>query len=466
MGARRGGETRLRESPVSCKIRSKLCPVLTTSSKNFGSSPSLQGRIYRTAQALAADRATKSLPVFAAQIIFIITIGVSIFRTADVANSGSNAFNNTIFVNIEVYSIAFSALYFWVIPTVIFASLIGVSQTEAAIPRILERFQDDLNHRKKLRNKISLPNAFLADSERRKFHGGIYQWQPSKYRSQAKPLMHKNGPDSTQGQLNDPNQPEVTQSLIGDRKPEKAHKGPRANSNIQHMIFAHVIIIAGAVTGFIISSLVPPGGFGCRHIGELSILTAWLVSAYLDILLNKIFSLNGRSRKCFKWDVKSTTMLFWMTFVKDIISTAATMGGVILTQIGILNRCECYSKWGMTGLALPQIPDVNNVLRDRINNLYPIVTGLGLCFQLIVVLAYMVWQYGSALQVYIQRDDNKSSWPDWLQSFGPWWKKTTSKCTRRNPSLGKGIVKRDTSTLEKGDSLNNAPQKMTREKSS
>ena len=404
--------------------------------------------------------------MFAAQIIFIITIGVSIFRTADVANSGSNAFNNTIFVNVEVYSIAFSALYFWIIPTVVFASLIGVSQTEAAIPRILERFQDDLNHRKKLKNKISLPNACLADSERRKFHGGIYQWQPSKYRTQAKLLMLKDNQNPTQSQLNDPNQLTVTQSSIGYRTPRNLSKWPKASPNAQHVILAHIIVIAGAVTGFILSSLVPPGGFNGRHIGEFAILAAWLVSAYLDILLNKIFSLNGRSRKFFKWHVKSTTMLFWTTFAKDIVLTIATMGGVILTQIGVLNRCECWSNWGRTGLALPQIPDVNDILRNRINNLYPIITGLGLCFQLIVVLAYWVWQYGSALQVYIQRDDNKTNWPDWLQSFGLWWKKTTSKRTRRQPSLGKGIIKRDTSTLEKGDSSNNAPPKMTREKSS
>ena len=130
----------------------------------------LKARITQTAQALAADRATKTLPVAAAQIFFIITIGVSLFRAADVANKKSSGFNTTIFINIEAFSVAFSALYFWIIPTVIFGSLIGVSQTEAAIPRILSRLQDDLDREESLKGQIHLPNEGLGDGRRRIYH--------------------------------------------------------------------------------------------------------------------------------------------------------------------------------------------------------------------------------------------------------------------------------------------------------
>ena len=85
-----------------------------------------------TAQALAADRATKFLPIIVAQIFFVGTIGIA-FGRAPTASSGPSP---QTFVNIEAHSIAFSALYFWILPAVFLGSIIGVSQTENALPRI------------------------------------------------------------------------------------------------------------------------------------------------------------------------------------------------------------------------------------------------------------------------------------------------------------------------------------------
>ena len=86
------------------------------------------------AELLAADRATKFLPIVAAQVIFIGAIAIAFAKTAA---SDANSPNPTVFINVEAHSIAFSAQFFWVIPAVIMASVIGVSQTEHAIPRIL-----------------------------------------------------------------------------------------------------------------------------------------------------------------------------------------------------------------------------------------------------------------------------------------------------------------------------------------
>lgn len=131
--------------------------------------------IRHAAELLAADRATKFLPVISAQAIFIGAIAVAFAKTAAAAGSKSPA--PTVFINVEAHSIAFSALYFWIIPAIIMASVIGVSQTEHAIPRILGRLQEDLE--RVFPSKFKLPNDYIHDRLGRVVKGGIYSWQPA-----------------------------------------------------------------------------------------------------------------------------------------------------------------------------------------------------------------------------------------------------------------------------------------------
>lgn len=306
-------------------------------------------------------------------------------------------------------------------------SVIGVSQTKAAIPRILTRFQDDLNSCQGLENKIALPNHCLADQEKRNFHGGIYSWQPSSYRNQIISSLRNQSQYADQIELNRLNQPAAVETLMRNQLTLQFSVTSRTRSNMHDMIIAHLIVVAGALAGFIISSLVPPEGWNCRHYGEFSILFVWILSAYIDIQLNKVFSLNGKPRKFLKWRIQSSTALFWVTFFKDIVFTAATMFSIVIIQCGILNRCKCYSNWGRKGLQLPEMPDVDNVLRNRINGLYPAIVGLGLGFQLILVSLYFHWQYGSALQVYVQRDDGKSNTPSWVKRVTSWGRRVVPK---------------------------------------
>lgn len=85
------------------------------------------------------------------------------------------------------------------------------------------------------------------------------------------------------------------------------------------------------------------------------------------------------------------------------------MGGVIATQVGLFNRCSCYTQWGATGLAMPEMPDVAAVLRARLVREYPAITFSAILVELLVVpLAVWVW-YGDALRVYVQRDDGESN---------------------------------------------------------
>ena len=342
--------------------------------KRFTDVPHLKDKLRQTAEALAADRASKIFPMVVAQIIFMISIALALGRTADVAKRETSALNVSVYINIEAFSIAFSTLYFWIIPTVIFGSMVGVSQTNNAIPRILKRFQDDLNTNETLRDGVVLPIPIMKDdqtaagttkhelSDLRRVVGGIYSWNPSE-RSRS--------------------------------------------SNVYYYAPAGVIVLAGIVTAFAISSLVPPGGFNCRHIGELAITIVWLVSGWMNIFLRKRYPPNNDIRKIMKWEIRSRTMLFSATFIKDVVFALATLLGVIVVQIGVLNRCSCYTNWGLQGLALPQMHEVDQALQKRINLHYPLITTAGLGFQLVIVSGYIWKKYPLALQVYTQRDDDE-----------------------------------------------------------
>ena len=258
----------------------------------------------------------------------------------------------------EAHSIAFSAQYFWIIPAVFLGSIVGVSQTEAAIPRILRRFQVDVV-RLTLPNEIpliTLPNACFANKAQRVFHGGIYSWQP-----------HKSC-------------------------------ATRTFWNCLN-ILPYLVVILGTATGMAVSGLVPPDGWDCRHVGEILIFFAWLLSARIDVLLIRSWPLEKDNQ----------TKLFWITGVKDLLVTIATMGGVITTQLGVFNRCVCYTRWGKTGLALPEMPDTAATLFYRINTVYPAITFTTIGIELIVIPLFICFRYKYALRTFVQRDDRGSN---------------------------------------------------------
>ena len=155
----------------------------------------------------------------------------------------------------------------------------------------------------------------------------------------------------------------------------------------------------GTVTGMAVSALVPPDGWDCRHIGELLILLAWLLSARADVWLTLVWPLEKENQNT----------IFWITFVKDLAITIATMGGIITTQVGVFNRCSCWTRWGATGLALPEMPDTAHILFHRINTVYPAITFTSISIALIIIPLFISGKYKSALRTFVQRDDRKSN---------------------------------------------------------
>jgi hypothetical protein len=306
-----------------------------------------------TASALAADRATKFLPIIVAQCFFVGAIAVAIAKVA------SNTSSTTVFINVEAHGIAFSSLYFWILPAVFLTSVIGVSQTRNAIPRILYRFEAGLNQ--ELSNwNIKFPSHEESQNQTRIVSGGIYSWQPD---------------------------------------PEGASKGKSLGPLLQRNVLPLMIVGGGTVTACLVSLYVPPFGWEQRHCAEAMIFLVWLISFSLSCLIK----LNTSSKPY------NETGRFWLTLVKDLLATIATMGGVGVTLVGIFNRCDSYTLWDRVGLALPNQPDVATTLAHRIKTVYPAIVFASIGLQMFVIPVTIAIWYRHALLVFLQRDDDNEN---------------------------------------------------------
>lgn len=263
--------------------------------------------------------------------------------------------NPKTFANIEAYCIGFSALFFWITFAVFLSSIIGTSQTDAAIPRILGRLRSDL--RTIVGERIEAMPTVLSPSIRVR-GGGVYSWQPGRR----------------------------TTILL-------------SRQELLWTALAYLSLAAAAFTGLLISYLVPPVGWGCRNYGELTIYLIWIFSALFEDIFCFIFL-----RDHPPWE-------FWITFVKDFLCMGATMGMAMAGQIGIYNRAECYTLYGATGLALPGMESVMNTLSYNIHSVYPAIAAIGIFLQLILLPGIVIWLYGPAMRVFLQRDNEKSNFP-------------------------------------------------------
>lgn len=97
-----------------------------------------------------------------------------------------------------------------------------------------------------------------------------------------------------------------------------------------------------------------------------------------------------------------------------------TIGWVIATIIGTLNRCACWIDHD-GGLVLPQREDIDKTLRRCLDLDYPAWIFSGAAVELIIIPGWVRFRSGDALKVFVQRDDGKSNiewfWDlwDWIQ---------------------------------------------------
>ncbi|KAF2117639.1 hypothetical protein BDV96DRAFT_643991 [Lophiotrema nucula] len=316
-----------------------------------------QDVLEETAFALASDRSTKSLPIAFAETFFIGGWIIALLKAA------ASEPNPTNWVNVEAQSVAISAMYLWVTSAVLFGAIIGVSQTEESIPRILQRYEVDMPDVKEEGNEVldnigRRPSASYREeigwcdkATNRAEHGGAYSWRPEKWKTASR------GVD---------------------------------NSSSVLLLFSLVAIVAvgcSFVTAAVLSSQVPPKGISCRHVMEFMMFFFWLLSFALECVVER-------------WMQK----IFWVVFWKDMFFALSTIILVLVTQWGIMNSCACWSMWGLRGLHLPQLPEVEPELMYYIRHVAPWITFMAILFQL-VFSAAVAWKYWDAVRVFIQRDD-------------------------------------------------------------
>ena len=365
-----------------------------------------------TAEALAADRSTKFLPIIVAQAFFIGSVVIAVWKTAS-KQSGLSTF-----INVEAHSIAFSALYFWVIPTVLLSSVIGVSQSELAIPRILRRFQVDLD-RHPPTEKVKLPNHVLEQSKVRIFSGGIYSWLPAS-RAKAKSDPHNFKIPASPSLDSFSKQNANFNNWRQCSTPLLFRSSSKDWSYCKVGIFSNLIVILGMITGILISILVPPDGWTCRNVAQLLIPLLWFLSAQFDTIIECMLPSLRQNQ----------TLLFRAIGLKDLLVTLATMGGIVVTQIGVFNQCSCYTRWGKTGLALPEMPDVAYILVHRLSTVYPAIAFFSIGTQLIIIPLFVCIRYRHAVRVYLQRDDAESNAPWFWRLHQYCWLQTRGRSVR------------------------------------
>ncbi|KAK4998009.1 hypothetical protein LTR66_002680 [Elasticomyces elasticus] len=342
---------------------------------------SIRNSCQKWAGALAADRSTTFLPVFAAELGFLFTIASAIAKTFADHTKPAFAING--------HSLAFSVLYFWILPVVLLGSIVGVSQSRDATPRILKQLEEEIERSLlggTLARTLAVGNDLYRSNTLKKnppisshvkweriVLGGVHSWQPNKWdrgRGKAEEEIKKCAFVST-----------AQSRYLG--------------------ILALVCVLDCTVSGIFISWITPPEGIDCRHYTELLIFVCWLSSAVLTgIFETQIKPANFRLR-------------FYLTLAKDVLSTLATAVGILTAHIGIFNRCVCWTQWGHVGLTLPYEKFVADILSLRMGRDWP----LTLIFCVLVQLAIFsgIWvKFAKAFRVFLQQDDGSSNIPDWV----------------------------------------------------
>lgn len=381
-----------------------------------------EGSILEAAEALAADRTTKHLPTLVALILFIANIAISYAKT--MAAIGTFNLNTTIFVNIEAHSIAFAALFFWVIPAVFLGSVIGVSQTEVRISRILERLHDDLRrklpevqedefqteviqgeaidesqttfiHGEATDDEISNLQKYVRDETTRIYNGGIYTWRQSRWQYEdTLELM-------TAQQRNDSRQPPEMSEKIGDQSSQASWKQYLTSP----YVLPYVVVMVAFASGAAVSFRVPPHGVDCRVACQLGMLGFWLLSAGADKLVKWWLPIKPENQG----------KVIVITYLKDMVSIMGTLGLMFFIVFGFLNKCFCWTwaNWSRIPLVLPQREDINTTLQDSLKAKYPAFVFTGLAIECFVVPAWICFRYYDALRVFVQRDDGMLNWESW-----------------------------------------------------
>ena len=291
------------------------------------------------------------------------------------------------------------------------SSIIGVSQSQNAIPRILEKFLDVSSDGK----SCSELSNIRTRSNRRTL-GGISSWQPDKWKTSSQNGNGQGAEDKSNAKdksdaggrkesrdSNDTKNGKKTTDRNGAEGGDKNSGGcsdsegkdnisttpcrPSFKCSMVLGTVSTVPVLVGTVSAWVITAMTPPEGLDCRHWLQGLISLIWLLSALSNFPLSHL----GPRRR------------FYWTFAKDILAMFSTSTGIFLAVIGIFNRCSCWTKQGHVGLVLPYEPFVAAILSHRIKILWPSIIGVCAAIQILFICS-VCYHYWDAFRVLVQSD--------------------------------------------------------------
>lgn len=323
------------------------------------------------AQSLSADRSTSFVPVAVAIAIFFGALRIAFDKKISAASMINEG--------ITPYYIAHTALYFSILPAILLSAIIGVSQDRDSIPHILNQLRGDTKDEMKLIDGL--------DFWKRIASGGIYSWQPKKWRC----LTSNDGDGCWRRRLI------AVLSCSG--------------------------VISGCLVAIRIAYTAPPTGFGCREIAIISTFGLWILSVSFDIYAECSFKPKG---------------CYTLVFLKDLICSLAIVLYHIYIYLGIYNRCSCWTKFGSGGLPFALEPQVSKELHEKMSGEWRTAIVVLVTWQLLFVSVICALSHkGVVLLLSSVRNDaaygntsHRFDWRDVIFKFRQawqWWREMIAK---------------------------------------
>jgi len=357
-----------------------------------------------TAGALAADRATSPAPIAVAEVVFI---GVFLINTLRLRTNEQGWLSGTPFVNIELHSIGFSALFFWLIPIVFTAALIGASRTQTAIPRILLRFRRDVM---RIDRKFDVPSPNVSDvTLKRRWMNGMPVWIPGKpFLGGQFQFMIEVTREEQSKRRADIRRMRAPRRQVQLLQVQLLYTWPALYTSLPFLAFGCAI-----ATGTLVSYFVAPRGWRCRTWGELIFALIWFVSYLLTCGISRMAH-SSLWTPSTVWFEKSTWLPsgygFYIMFAKDFSACGAVIAWVVVTQIGYYNRRDCYSTEAL-GLVLPEQSHGYEELQAglRVGGSFLTILMVGITVQAAFIPGLIWVRYSGARNALLQSDKDVSA---------------------------------------------------------
>jgi hypothetical protein len=168
-------------------------------------------------------------------------------------------------------------------------------------------------------------------------------------------------------------------------------------STLPHHLLATFFVFFSVFVAAFISYRVPPEGVDSRTAAQIAILGVWVLSFVLHIASTAGMECYGHLHGCQAGNGKEARWHI-LTFVKDTIFELATTSSILVTQLGIFNRRDCFTLWGRVPVMLPEIDEVKEVFMRRIAGEWLGVTSAWVVLE-IVVWGMVWWWYQEAVKV-------------------------------------------------------------------